>query len=478
MTRCLEFYEKFDRDGNFCGLSKSTVSQILSYKEILNDLHDESVDKKFAIANFTEGASRPLHKIRENKGLYNKVLVLIADHLKKGDAVSAGDVETWIALEEEKVEQGDDEHTCKACGDPIETPAQASIRELTTAYCKERACPHLKKREMNNTLACELADKVPGNLAACPLDEKKQEKPAPGKKDALSEEEYRAKYPDTAECLDSGCTKIKRVKPDLHICEAAGMRPENMLGKYPDGCHKKEPEPKKDQEEPPIEGFDPMKYPVEAACMKLGCTRLQRRQGEWANLRYCQGTNKAPDNLTEFPDGCPQKKTEDPAEEDDTPGYQEHLNKQLARCRQKKCPHLIDEEGDIMADCEIMANREDNPKTRWRRNDCPLQPEVPPARPGSTRSTMTVREGPKRTEASISLFDKKPAAKETRPFQVEMTRGQEPIIDQMIRYKIAPDESRAAQMAFDRGLQEILNIDIERIIQAEGAEGAEEEGGS
>lgn len=65
------------------------------------------------------------------------------------------------------------------CPIPIEIHApDLAPHRLTTEYCRQRNCPHLKKREMNNTLECELTEKVPGNMAECPLKDD-QDKPSP-----------------------------------------------------------------------------------------------------------------------------------------------------------------------------------------------------------------------------------------------------------------------------------------------------------
>lgn len=42
---------------------------------------------------------------------------------------------------------------------------------LTTDFCRMRECKDLKKRSMNNTLECSIAERVPGNMMRCPKDE-------------------------------------------------------------------------------------------------------------------------------------------------------------------------------------------------------------------------------------------------------------------------------------------------------------------
>jgi len=164
----------------------------------------------------------------------------------------------------------------------------------------------------------------------------------------------------------------------------------------------------------------------------------------------------------------PEPESEDEPLTDEEPGWQPYLDRQIERCRKSKCPHLIDEEGDVSGVCLEMEAREKD-RHPWRRYDCPLRPTIPESVPGSSGLGMTVREGPKRPETRISLFEReKPVPdKAAGPFKVAVTRGQEPIIRQMVKYQIADDETEAAQMAFDRGLSIILD-EIEEKFQAEG----------
>ncbi len=279
MVRCVEFYDKLERDGNFCGLSGPSLSNIKFYKEIVTKLEDRGITEEFTIVNFSEGASRPLHKIKGDEDLMDKVLENIAGRIKVGGSITAGDVTDWINSAKQPEEKPD------------------------TDAPDGKHPPDIKKE--------------------------------------LSKDEYIEKYPETVDCLESGCTKIKKVRSDLHICEVTGMRPENMLGKFPVGCHKRNRDPNSTDRVLP-EKSDSNSPPGES--------------------------------------------------EDDTPGYQEILNKQLPQCRKRNCPELIDEEGEIMADCKVMARREDEGKP-WRRNGCPMRPEVPPPK---QKGTSGERNGTKR----------------------------------------------------------------------------------
>jgi hypothetical protein len=80
MTRCEEFYRKVEKDGNFCGMSESSISDVKQYRELLAE--------NSAIADLTEGAARGL--IREkDKDVKAKAIEVIAKQLKDGEKVTA-----------------------------------------------------------------------------------------------------------------------------------------------------------------------------------------------------------------------------------------------------------------------------------------------------------------------------------------------------------------------------------------------------
>jgi len=550
MVRCLEFYQKLEKDGNFCGLSGPSLSNIRFYKEVVNTLFTRSgIDPEFTIVNFSEGASRPLHKIKNDEDLLERVLDNIAGRLKVGGSISTGDVRDWIETANEDaslrsaapggtrpkelsiddlrdpgptrlsdkmqtppagwhpstngcygclllgyardegrktpyhicceagrppfgmeecplgtgpIRKVDCEHwgedtLCHATADTLCDPAKMKrvhcpiahpealelIRRqagrnpqngrLTTEYCKLRDCKDLKKREMNNTLECAISGMVPGNMMECPkngsgagkfdkylpqgnspeieLDEKPNSNSTPGE----LWEEYTKKYPEPADCRESGCLKIKKIRQDLHICEITGMRPENMLGKFPVGCYKRKPE-----------------------------------------------------------------STE---EDDDTPGYQEFLNRQLPQCRKRKCPNLVDEEGDVMADCKVMARREDEGKP-WRRNGCPLRPEIPPPKAkgtGKPKPVITALVGRDTVQVIQSTDPRVSVDKEPRPagslpipqqreFLVVVGREDLGTLQQLIDHGDVDKIEEAAQIAFDAGIQ-ILQERLELRDQRDAARG-------
>ena len=85
MGRCEEFYNRWRTDPNWCEKSPSSVSQIDQYIKLLDRLKNDGVPEKFAIANFTEGAARPLLLLK-NPEVKDKAIGRIEAELKKKEA--------------------------------------------------------------------------------------------------------------------------------------------------------------------------------------------------------------------------------------------------------------------------------------------------------------------------------------------------------------------------------------------------------
>jgi hypothetical protein len=70
MVRCDEFYEKFERDGNFCGLDPETVERIRKYRKEMRILKGESTDCRLESPigdiQISEGALRPLVSLKDS----------------------------------------------------------------------------------------------------------------------------------------------------------------------------------------------------------------------------------------------------------------------------------------------------------------------------------------------------------------------------------------------------------------------------
>jgi hypothetical protein len=60
MTYCIDFFRKFKKEGNFCGLDKSQVSRLMAYLEIVEALVKQKIPEEQIYENFPVGAAIPL----------------------------------------------------------------------------------------------------------------------------------------------------------------------------------------------------------------------------------------------------------------------------------------------------------------------------------------------------------------------------------------------------------------------------------
>lgn len=81
MTRCVEFYQKWANDPNWCEKCKSGVSQINSYLALLDEFQTRGLSKKFTMVNLSERAARPLFAKR-NSQIRDQLIETIAEGLR------------------------------------------------------------------------------------------------------------------------------------------------------------------------------------------------------------------------------------------------------------------------------------------------------------------------------------------------------------------------------------------------------------
>jgi hypothetical protein len=62
MTRCKEFFDRWEKEENWCEKCRSSVSEINSYLTLVKGLEKRGIQKTFAFANFSEGAARPIFR--------------------------------------------------------------------------------------------------------------------------------------------------------------------------------------------------------------------------------------------------------------------------------------------------------------------------------------------------------------------------------------------------------------------------------
>jgi len=102
MTRCIEFYQKCEREGpDWCGKLPDAVRQIENYLDLCNEIAARGTPKETTFVGLPEGAARPLIK-EQNPDVKDKVISSIAKSLNEGrnlvtgefskDRITAGDV--------------------------------------------------------------------------------------------------------------------------------------------------------------------------------------------------------------------------------------------------------------------------------------------------------------------------------------------------------------------------------------------------
>ncbi len=89
MSRCIEFYEKWQREPNWCEKCPSAVSQINSYIELVETLEQKGVPKDFTFVNLTETASRPLFS-EKNHVVRQKAVEKICNNLNSRKGAGRG----------------------------------------------------------------------------------------------------------------------------------------------------------------------------------------------------------------------------------------------------------------------------------------------------------------------------------------------------------------------------------------------------
>lgn len=70
MVRCDEFYKKFKKEGNFCGLNARTVQEIKRYLITMDDIEKRSIER----IEISETAARPIAKLRKDEEAYDEAI--------------------------------------------------------------------------------------------------------------------------------------------------------------------------------------------------------------------------------------------------------------------------------------------------------------------------------------------------------------------------------------------------------------------
>jgi len=94
MTYCIDFFRKFKKEGNFCGLDKSQVSRLMAYLEIVEALVKQKIPEEQIYENFTVKAAEPL--ISAKGEAHTDGLNYVAATLKDGKQVTEKDLKSTL----------------------------------------------------------------------------------------------------------------------------------------------------------------------------------------------------------------------------------------------------------------------------------------------------------------------------------------------------------------------------------------------
>lgn len=174
------------------------------------------------------------------------------------------------------------------------------------------------------------------------------------------------------------------------------------------------------------------------------------------NTLECELTEKVPGNMAE----CPLK------DDQIKPGPEpsEYLLRQISKCRQKKCPDLVDDETTTL--CKVMVAYAEK-GTPWCRSDCPKNNSAPEIYTGSRVQGQGFEPTEDRSPGIVRRAFSKPSPSGLIPFTVHAGRHEMVTVRNMLKYGDALDEDEAIQTMFKDGASLWLDK-IERRIQEDG----------
>jgi hypothetical protein len=126
MTRCAEFYAKWEKDPNFCELTESEISRLDRYLALVNELNDTyGVDRKLTNVNLSAGAVREL-LTSKNATILEKLKPKLPDLIrgaeKKRRPITAKRVAQLIKQEKLEIEPNPRTDETPEVIAPVETP--------------------------------------------------------------------------------------------------------------------------------------------------------------------------------------------------------------------------------------------------------------------------------------------------------------------------------------------------------------------
>ena len=96
MTHCTDFWHKWRKEPNFCGLSPQSISEIKGYLELVDKIVKTGITEETVFENCPSGACRPLLRLSDDETRV-KGLNYIVSCLKRKEKVTQNDLQTTIA---------------------------------------------------------------------------------------------------------------------------------------------------------------------------------------------------------------------------------------------------------------------------------------------------------------------------------------------------------------------------------------------
>lgn len=95
--RCNEFWDKWEKEPNFCGLSAQSISEIKGYLELRDKVVKMGIQKTAFYENCPSGACRPVLRLSDDETRTDATNYIIAC-LKRGEKVTQGDLKGFVDM--------------------------------------------------------------------------------------------------------------------------------------------------------------------------------------------------------------------------------------------------------------------------------------------------------------------------------------------------------------------------------------------
>lgn len=132
MTHCVDFYHKWKREPNFCGMGKQSARTIEKYLDLVGELSETSgLPESLIYVNAPCGAVKNILRFKKGGELRSMAIRKIGTTLKDKKAITAKYVNNILGI-------GNDTKPLKSPINPVALQAAISTAENTTVRDKER----------------------------------------------------------------------------------------------------------------------------------------------------------------------------------------------------------------------------------------------------------------------------------------------------------------------------------------------------